>query len=678
MLTEIVSFIDQEKLDLDAIQIAEALWFMEKVSVLIPEIEESKDPEKTSELEYVTEDNNKPDNKKYADNKLVNLEKLEPERNFPITQSSSESSSIPKTENTSSPLDKLPIKLPDTGIVTNTLELGRLFKPLKKKVNSRTVQELNVKETVKKSAELSTPKTPLYFPVLTPKKERWLDIALIIEKSESMILWQPLLKEVKEFLEHLGAFRDIKTYGMNWNQSTETLHITSFESLCQFLSPQQLNDPSGRRLVLIISDCISNAWNSQEFIKIMQQWSSKGLLTLLNPFPETMWERTNIDYGIKLRLGNQKKGLPSQNWQAIPLASWQVKGLSEQVLINLVKLPIINLESTSIESWVNVIMGKGISWCSGVWLGSNFIYEEEEEDDENETMTPLQQINNFYATSSQIAWKLIQWLSAIPVSFSTIRLVQRTLLPESTQVHVAEVVMGGLLSRTKPINQNPSLTTAYYQSPHDIQFEFKPGIRESLLEHLEIENGVHKKDFCLGVIGSLTEKIASHFGYQTIREFEATLLNLPLQLTGDDDLELIQAFATISVSTLRQYGAEYAPYIKKLDKSRARLNLVSTVEGDDPVFNWIDFLESIARRYHLTDIETETLINLFPTPNQSYSIREVAKQLFISPSAISSRLTNIYRKFETLNTNLFQSKKHNKLSTLQRYLYSQYVKVRLL
>jgi len=390
----------------------------------------------------------------------------------------------------------------------------------------------------------------------------------------------------------------------------------------------------------------------------------------LNPFPERIWERTNLDYAIKIRLGNKKKGLTPQSWQAIPLESWQIKGFDKQALLKLVKLPIVSLESESIKAWVNVIMGKGISWCSGVWLGSNFMYSyEEEEEDDEKSLTTLQQINNFYATSSQLAWELIQWLSAIPVSFSTIRLVQRTLLPESTQVHVAEVVMGGLLSPITPLN--------YYQSNYPIQFEFKPGIRETFLDKIAAEKQIRKKDFCLGVIGRLTEKIASHFGHQTIREFEATLLTNPLELSGEDDLELIQAFATISVSTLRQYGEEYAPYIRKLDKSRARLNLVSAVEGNSIGFNWIDFLESIAQRHHLTDIEIETLINLLPTPSQFYSISDVAKQLLISESEISNRLTDIYRKFQVFNPNLFPLEKSDKLKTLQQHLYFQYKKFTL-
>ena len=714
MLEQFVAFVDTEKWELDSIQIAEVLWFVRTVNPLIrgeadgayqfcllaflkgveslglclvwgtilekwetPQIEFTKYQQ---ELMMITLFWTLIEKGLYSIALLLFLEKkgvgkklTKPplsELKYPLTSPSNKPVSSTAIEPNPYPTEQLPIKLPDTGIFRNTLELGRLLKPLKQKINSRIAQELNIKETVKRSAELSTPTQPRYFPVLTPKKERWLDVALLIEDSKSMILWQSLLKEVQDFLEHLGAFRDIKPYRMNWDDLTKTLQISSFYSFSQYLSPQTLNAPGSRRLILIVSDCISPAWISEQFIDILQQWSSQSLLTVLNPFPERIWERTNLDYAIKIRLGNKKKGLTPQSWQAIPLESWQVKGFDKQALLKLVKLPIVSLESESIKAWVNVIMGKGISWCSGVWLGSNFMYSYEEEEDDEKSLTTLQQINNFYATSSQLAWELIQWLSAIPVSFSTIRLVQRTLLPESTQVHVAEVVMGGLLSPITPLN--------YYQSNYPIQFEFKPGIRETFLDKIAAEKQIKKKDFCLGVIGRLTEKIASHFGYQTIREFEATLLTNPLELSGEDGLELIQAFATISVSTLRQYGEEYAPYIRKLDKSRARLNLVSAVEGNSISFNWIDFLESIAQRHHLTDIETETLINLLPTPSQSYSIPEVAKQLLLSPSAISSRLTGIYCKFETLNPNLFQSKKYNKLSTLKLYLYSQYVKVSFL
>ena len=57
-----------------------------------------------------------------------------------------------------------------------------------------------------------------------------------------MILWQSLLKEVQDFLEHLGAFRDIKPYRLKWDNDSQTLQISSFHFLSDSLSPQRLND----------------------------------------------------------------------------------------------------------------------------------------------------------------------------------------------------------------------------------------------------------------------------------------------------------------------------------------------------------------------------------------------------------------------------------------------------
>jgi formylglycine-generating enzyme required for sulfatase activity len=224
--------------------------------------------------------------------------------------------------------------------------------------------------------------------------------------------------------------------------------------------------------------------------------------------------------------------------------------------------------------------------------------------------------------------------------------------------------MGGLLSPVKPFNS--------YRFPHQIEFEFQPGIRDIFLDRLGGE------EFCLGVIGSLTEKIASHFGYETIREFEATLLSEPWNFQDDkdiglEDIRLIQTFAAISVSTLRQYGKKYGTYIPKLDRSRAKLYRMSEVPGE--FVNWIDFLENIARQYDLTSIQTETLINLFPSHQESISISisEVAQKLLRSTSAIRSRLTNIFRKFEKKNPDFFESIKSSKLESLELFLSSQYV-----
>ena len=654
MFEKFIAFIKTKEWQLDSMQIAEVLWFVHQVSEQKQEENNSQNLV-SSNTEELAENFDQSYDFQLSKTASIQQPKKTPTRSsssqYPLTTSSSNKSQNTEIQPTSLTTEKLPIKLPDIAILRNTLELSRLIKPFKQKVNSRVAQELDVNETAKISAELSTLNFPRYFPVLTPKKERWLDVVLLIEDSDSMILWQSLLPEVRDFLEHLGAFRDIKLYRIKWDNNSENLQIYPFHSPSLTLSPQELNSSDHRRLILMLSDCISLAWINQKFINILQKWATKEKLTLLNPFPERMWENTNLCYAIRLRLGNNKKQNLTQKWEAIPVEYWQEKYLNQQT----VKLPILNLEPKSMAAWVNVMVGKGISWCAGAGLGLELMGPEPEE--EEEPLTPREQINNFYATFSKEAWQLIQWLSAIPINLSTIRLIQRALLPNSTQINVAEVLMGGLLSPVKTFNS--------YRFPHQIEFEFQPGIREIFLDRLGGE------EFCIGVIGRLTEKIASHFGYETIREFEAILLNEPWNFRDDQDIRLIQTFATISISTIRQYGDKYIDYIPKLDRSRAQLYLMSEVPGES--INWRDFLEKVAQKYRLSSSQKEILINLFSSSQEAISISQAAQKLSLSTSAIRGRLTNIFRKFENKNPGLFESRKGSKLEALQSFLFSQYV-----
>ncbi|MCL2934742.1 MAG: formylglycine-generating enzyme family protein [Trichodesmium sp. MAG_R03] len=98
---------------------------------------------------------------------------------------------------------------------------------------------------------------------------------------------------------------------------------------------------------------------------------------------------------------------------------------------------------------------------------------------------------------------------------------------------------------------------------------------------------------------------------------------------------------------------------------------MSEVPGES--IKWIDFLENMARQYDLTSIQTETLIHIFPSSQEFISISEVVQKLLSSTSAIRGRLTNIFRKFETKNPDLFESRKGSKLEALQFFLSSQYV-----
>ena len=54
--------------------------------------------------------------------------------------------------------------------------------------------------------------TGIWMPRYRPALERWLDVAVVVEDSPTMSLWQPLMGEFRLMLERQGAFRDIRTW----------------------------------------------------------------------------------------------------------------------------------------------------------------------------------------------------------------------------------------------------------------------------------------------------------------------------------------------------------------------------------------------------------------------------------------------------------------------------------
>ena len=79
------------------------------------------------------------------------------------------------------------------------------------------------------------------------------------------------------------------------------------------------------------------------------------------------------------------------------------------------------------------------------------------------------------------------------------------------------------------------------------------------------------------------------------------------------------------------------------------------------------FLEEIARKYDLSEEQTTVFIEFFNSNNPSP--QEIADSLHISVSAVSTRMTGVYQKFN------FKQKKPNKSRLLQNFLSKEFRKI---
>src|SRR5262249_37947188 len=105
-------------------------------------------------------------------------------------------------------------------------------------------------------------------PVLVPAAERWLDVALVVDGAASMaIFWQTAVA-LHRLLAHTGMFRDVRGFTLATEPGSTSARRASVELFrgltfgrrgvrCDAAS---LADPRGRRVVVVVTDMVSQAW----------------------------------------------------------------------------------------------------------------------------------------------------------------------------------------------------------------------------------------------------------------------------------------------------------------------------------------------------------------------------------------------------------------------------------
>jgi tetratricopeptide (TPR) repeat protein len=131
-------------------------------------------------------------------------------------------------------------------------------------------------------------------------------------------------------------------------------------------------------------------------------------------------------------------------------------------------------------------------------------------------------------------------LAAAPLRLPIMRLIQKTLLPASEQVHLAEVFTSGLLQR----DWNVEATA----NPDSIHYDFLPDVREVLLSLGLLPNAVQVQRI-------VSEYIAERFGQ--VLDFQAFLLD-PAAFAAIPFEPQLQPFAMVTATVLRRLGGLYA------------------------------------------------------------------------------------------------------------------------
>lgn len=199
------------------------------------------------------------------------------------------------------PPQTLPVWLADPAMLQDPLAIVRALKPLLEKASAGMGKRLDEPATVENIA-----RTSLCLPMMQPEQEQWFDIVLVVDRGSSMHIWQRLIKDIVRILRHYGAFRDVQVFDLVVNQAGRSTTITN-DAIQLISKPQrpghrasELIDQSGRRIVMVLSDCAGVYWWDGTLLPMLQEWGKVMPTVVWQMLPAWMWKRTALGRGTQI------------------------------------------------------------------------------------------------------------------------------------------------------------------------------------------------------------------------------------------------------------------------------------------------------------------------------------------------------------------------------------------
>ncbi len=344
----------------------------------------------------------------------------------------------------------------------DSLLLARAMRPLRFRVPSATQRVLDEEATADLRAEQR-----LWLPSLAPASEPAFDLALVIDDSESMALWDEKIREFRLLCERLGAFRDVRPWYLSaaGDDAGAKPVLRGLTRKSRGRDERELVDPSGRRLILVVTDGVHPQWRPTGLLApVLARWALTNPLAIVQPFPQRLWNRSPL----RLAIESFRPGWPGSG----PTVRGSERGF--------VAVPVLELAPAAMRRWSGIISGRaGITRMPAAVLSCNSSEVDEAGGNAHhshviagEESDPARMVRDFRASVSPAAYQLAGYLSAAPLTLPVMRLVQESMMPGSGPAELAEVFLSGLLRR--PVNSDPS------PGAENASYVFAAGVRAIL------------------------------------------------------------------------------------------------------------------------------------------------------------------------------------------------------
>ncbi len=467
------------------------------------------------------------------------------------------------------------ISTPKKPTLQHYREWEKAFKPLKITSIDTTKTILDVDKTVDWIAQ-----TDLFQLIYTQKLKKHFSLTLLIDKHHSMDIFQSLVDDFCDTLEHYGVFAKIDYFYLDGKDEETILHKDKHQKVKNSTILREENN-----LILILSSCISPAWRSNSMYQNIEIWSKTNFCSIVQMLPSNMWLSTSLKQGKKLSWKSTQ--LYAKNSQL----SSQKEFLYFDEDIEILKIPIISFEHRSFKAWSSVVMGNSHYAISGIAIDTRKI--KEKKIIQSNQLTSKERLDNFLSQASSTAKILSAYLANNHVSFEIARIIQELKLPDSSFSHLAEVFLGGIIEKKIIDNQ--------------VHYDFYEGIREVLKHQIApIE--------ALELFDQTSRFVSDYFGIA--QKFPSMIQN-PNSIREIEWDDTMIAFAKIGIDILKRVGGIY--YAQALD-FESKINTINSITPTTKSFLMGSNERDDEKPVHKVTINYDFEIAQYPVTFEEYDL----------------------------------------------------------
>jgi formylglycine-generating enzyme required for sulfatase activity len=388
--------------------------------------------------------------------------------------------------------------LPGAPPLPDDLEIRRALRPFRRLVGSRVQHALDEVRTADNFAE-----TGRWIPAFRDATERWLEVALVVERSESMKVWQPTIDHFARILAGQGAFRDVRRWELTTvaQRAAPPRPVLRKRGAAAERKPRELLHPTGRCLLIVVSDFVSGAWDACAYHGWLGMWARQQPVALLHLLPERYLDRGGLCRHAFVPVRAPRPGSPNSRY-CLPEDPFAVEAEPEPEAVlrtdadsappTPMGFPLFTLEPESIKRLARFVSSAGAATCPAVVLDT--AAEPQDLPDpqrarapgnltaEDLKKEPGKIVEAFDYIASERAQRLARLLSLFPLVRPVMLLVQQALLPESTASDLAEVLSSQLVDvePIPPAARSEPTELQDFIDADDVLYRFRDGVIEEL------------------------------------------------------------------------------------------------------------------------------------------------------------------------------------------------------